>query len=231
MTNINKAQAALSLCSFEELNSLIPYYKQLLKSSKRVIAADVMSTLLPGDSVELNNIRPRNMNGSIGKVIRLKQTKVLVEFPGTQWASGVTVPASCLTKVDSKKTPVNAPIKAGTEIAIIAIFADSKYVLKKMAINVRLHSVDWQSIKHFDFGELGYDYEEGLRLYVPLVKLADALKYLRSLKLASKDVNVSLGIQASGGGYHGFSNQKKGEAILASHKLKKPAQSYMGWAL
>lgn len=99
MSNLSKAQSALRVLTHAELNDLIPFYKQLLKLNRRQESYDAMASLMPGDTVKLKNIRPEYMNGSIGKVIRLKHTKVLVEFPGTKWALGVNVSASCLEKV------------------------------------------------------------------------------------------------------------------------------------
>lgn len=99
--NLTTAMNALRVLTLDELNEVLPVYKQLLSSNRRFEATVAVMSLTPGDKVVLHDIRPKHMNGKQGEVISVKQTRVFVKFPGTQWEHGVTVPAACLTKLDS----------------------------------------------------------------------------------------------------------------------------------
>ena len=100
MTNLDTAKQALAVLNLEELNTLLPFYNNLLRMNRHEVASDMVAVLNKGDKVTIHNIRPAHMNGREGEVIFVKKTKVHCKFPGTQWEYGVTVPASCLTKVN-----------------------------------------------------------------------------------------------------------------------------------
>ncbi len=121
-------------------------------------------------------------------------------------------------------------LKAGTQLAIISLWTSPAKTLKVFGINVKLRQEDWQHIKDFDFGELGYDEEEGLRFYVPTTKLKDVIAYLHQMGLKSQQVSVSLGVQSSGGGYS-LVDAVKAEKILLAHGLIPPTVKYAGWGL
>jgi len=99
-TNVTAAMNAMRVLSLDELREIMPFYKNLLSLNRRVEAVSAVMDFAPGDQVILHDIRPKHMNGSKGEVVSVKQTRVVVKFPGTQWSMGVTVPATCLTKVN-----------------------------------------------------------------------------------------------------------------------------------
>ena len=99
MTNMDKARTALAALTCEELNELVPHYKALLVNARHRQNYEAITALKPGDKVVLGSIRPKHMAGSKGVVMAVRQTRVVVKFPGTQWAEGVSVPASALTKI------------------------------------------------------------------------------------------------------------------------------------
>jgi hypothetical protein len=106
--NLQSAMDALRVLNHEELTAIMPFYKNLLSLNRRVAAAEAVMSLKAGDQVRLHGIRPKHMNGSEGEVISVKQTRVLVKFPGTKWAYGVTVPATCLTLIENKAKSATA---------------------------------------------------------------------------------------------------------------------------
>jgi hypothetical protein len=81
-----------------------------------------------------------------------------------------------------------AELKTTKEIPIlvVSIFLKPSLVLKQLGIKTRLQMEDWQHIKNLDIGELGYDYEEGLRVYVPFAKAAQAAKFFKKILLDLK---------------------------------------------
>jgi hypothetical protein len=99
-TNVQAAMNALRVLNLDELNEILPFYKNLLSLNRKIEASTAVMDFAPGDEVVLHNIRPKHMNGSKGTVVSVKQTRVVVKFPGTAWAMGVTVPATCLTKTN-----------------------------------------------------------------------------------------------------------------------------------
>ena len=98
-TKIENAKNALRALSPDEVSAILPFFNSMLSMSRRAKSSAVMCVLEPGDKVQLSNIRPQYMNGSVGTVIRLKLSKVVCTFPNTKWEKQVTVPASCLTKI------------------------------------------------------------------------------------------------------------------------------------
>lgn len=102
-TKVLAAMDALRALSLDELNQILPFYKNLLSLNRRIEASTAVMEFLPGDDVVVHDIRPKHMNGAKGTVISVKQTRVMVKFPGTKWEYGVTVPATCLTKVEKAK--------------------------------------------------------------------------------------------------------------------------------
>lgn len=102
-TNVLAAMDALRVLSLEELNQILPFYKNLLSLNRRIEASTAVMDFLPGDDVVLHDIRPKHMNGCKGTVVSVKQTRVFVKFPGTKWEYGVNVPATCLTKIEKAK--------------------------------------------------------------------------------------------------------------------------------
>lgn len=99
MNNVDTAKDALRNLTVTELNNMVPFIKNLLSLRRRTAARQNIDTLKPGDNVIISGIRPPSMNGQIGEVMELKITKAVVRIPGTLWAKGVDIPASCLTKV------------------------------------------------------------------------------------------------------------------------------------
>jgi hypothetical protein len=51
-------------------------------------------------------------------------------------------------------------------------------VLSVFGIECKLEPVDWQPIKEFSFGVLGYDYEEGLRFETSIDQLANIVSWI-----------------------------------------------------
>ena len=99
-TNVTAAMNALRVLNLDELREITPFFKNILSLNRRVESSAAVLSFAPGDDVILHDIRPAHMNGSKGTVVSVKQTRVLVKFPGTKWEFGVTVPATCLTKVE-----------------------------------------------------------------------------------------------------------------------------------
>ena len=59
-------------------------------------------------------------------------------------------------------------------------FLKPEMVLSFLGIECELKHVDWQHIKEFPFGVLGYDYEEGLRFQTSIDQLKDLVSWIRS---------------------------------------------------
>jgi len=73
-----------------------------IKLRRSQISQNTMLILNPGDSVEINGIRPKYLNGLTAEVIKVNQTRVSVRFgnDAQRHANQVcTVPGSCVTPV------------------------------------------------------------------------------------------------------------------------------------
>jgi hypothetical protein len=99
-SNLEFAKDALNLLTADEVEEFLPYFNAVLKLKRYEKTMKIMSTLKKGDKVKLTNVKPAFNNGAVGVVVCKKETKVRCTFPGTSWEHGVTVPASCLIKVD-----------------------------------------------------------------------------------------------------------------------------------
>lgn len=121
--------------------------------------------------------------------------------------------------------------KSGTKVAHISLFTAVQPTLKAMGIKARVQRVDWQHIKDFSFGELGYDYEEGLRFVVAADKLREAIAYLRGLKvIPTQAIGVSLYEKAKDSNSY-LMLKKADEAPIAEAAGLKWNEKQYSWSL
>lgn len=69
-------------------------------------------------------------------------------------------------------------IDIGDNEVIADWLLNPEMVLSFLGIECELKPVDWQPIKEFSFGVLGYDYEEGLRFETSINQLADLVSWI-----------------------------------------------------
>lgn len=85
---------------------------------------------------------------------------------------------------------------------VIGIWLKPQVVLNYLKIKVKLQHEDWQVIKQLPIGELGYDYEEGLRIYAPFDKsdevLAFCKKMLADLNAPKKAISAEAVLRGNG---------------------------------
>lgn len=75
------------------------------KQRRRVLAATTMASIGPGDTVVIQNTRPKYLNGLRATVVNVNQTTASVRFVdplgAKRYGHGIVrVPASCLTPVE-----------------------------------------------------------------------------------------------------------------------------------
>jgi hypothetical protein len=80
----------------EAISDAVHSRKKIARSKKKAVA---MATIKVGDKVTLKNLNPKYVNGSVGKIIEKRRTKlvVILDKPVGRFGAGpVTVPADCL---------------------------------------------------------------------------------------------------------------------------------------
>ena len=80
----------------DELRRLSFVIRDKMKANRELQAIQVKASLTVGDEVVLNGIKPKYLDGSTGRVTRIKQTRVDVTLD----VNGVSysVPLSCVSK-------------------------------------------------------------------------------------------------------------------------------------
>jgi hypothetical protein len=98
-------------------------------------------------------------------------------------------------------------------------FVDPTRILRILKIRKRIdRHADWQELGQLPFGELAYDYEEGLKIAIPLGKLKEAVWFVRG-------IHKRYGIPFKEKGFYTFQCQlnEMGKGIPTHEKLFKSA--------
>jgi hypothetical protein len=98
-------------------------------------------------------------------------------------------------------------------------FVNPTRILKIIGVRKRIdRHADWQKLTTLPFGELVYDYEEGLKILIPLSKLKEAVWFVRG-------IHKRYGIPFKDGGFYNFQCQltEIGKRVPTHEKLFKNA--------
>lgn len=79
---------------------------------------------------------------------------------------------------------------------LVDLNLNPKAVLKLLGIKCKLEQVDWQVVKEYPFGTLGYDYEEGLKVATTPEGIVETVNMLKKL---FKDNHIPKTMVARGG--------------------------------
>ena len=86
-----------------EFDNDLSYLADVIKERRNYQAQTELRTLVAGDTIVLDDIRPKYLIGAKATVVRINRTKVVATFnaPNGKFAAGteVTIPAACVTKV------------------------------------------------------------------------------------------------------------------------------------
>jgi hypothetical protein len=82
-----------------------------------------------------------------------------------------------VTTFDTKLVPFGAE-----QTFKVDFWLNPQVIKKMMGIRKALdRHADWQILKVFSFGEVAYDYEEGLKIKAPLSKLDEVFEFVKKL--------------------------------------------------
>lgn len=98
-SNLELAKDILQILTKDELEGLVSTFNILLKHHRKTSTMKTMAILKPGDKVKVHGLRQQHMNGLVGVVVKLKETRVECNFTGIHGVYNVNVPASCLEKI------------------------------------------------------------------------------------------------------------------------------------
>lgn len=103
---LEKVLKLVSLASMEELEEISFHTKRRYNTLSKRTADLAITTLQPGDTVELTNLKPKYLNGTYCEVVERRGNKFKVHLsPGAdpralvRFGGNVICPASCLRKV------------------------------------------------------------------------------------------------------------------------------------
>ena len=102
-----------------------------------------------------------------------------------------------------------------------------KPVCKVLGIKTKLEQEDWQVLKVYDWGELAYDYEEGLKLSTTPENLKKVVEFVKSFH---KKYNIS-SKNLLEGQFTGFDSDEQDFKVFIEAGLKQSKEFDFVWGL